>query len=114
MRIVGISPSHDSSVCVYNDGEIEFFVKEERLCGIKKESKPYLALYEAYKNLKGDVDLVVIASPDGRSIFSIDLLAERLFKCPVIDVDGYHHCSHAALQPAKGACLHADGHTHSN
>ena len=97
MRIVGISPSHDSSVCVYNDGEIEFFVKEERLCGIKKESKPYLALYEAYKNLKGDVDLVGIASPDGSSIFSIDLLAERLFKCPVIDVDGYHHCSHAAL-----------------
>ena len=28
---------------------------------------------------------------DGRSIFSVDLLAERLFKCPVIDMDEYHH-----------------------
>jgi len=97
MRIVGISPSHDSSVCVYNDGEIEFFFKEERLCGIKKESKPFLAMYEAYKTLKGPVDVVVIATPDGRSVHSIDLLAERLFKCPVIDMDEYHHMSHAAL-----------------
>lgn len=97
MRIVGISPSHDSSVCVYNDGEIEYFFKEERLCGIKKESKPYLAMIEAQKTLMGPVDLCVIASPDGRSIFSVDLLAERLFKCPVIDMDEYHHMSHAAL-----------------
>ena len=60
MRIVGISPSHDSSVCVYNDGEIEYFFKEERLCGIKKESKPYLMI-EAQKTLMGPVDLCVIA-----------------------------------------------------
>lgn len=97
MRIVGISPSHDSSVCVYNDGEIEFFFKEERLCGIKKESKPFLAMYEAYKTLKGPVDVVVIATPDTRNLYSIDLLAQRLFQCPVIDMDGYHHVSHAAL-----------------
>jgi carbamoyltransferase len=37
MRILGICPSHDSSVCVINDGKIEFFAKEERLSGVKRD-----------------------------------------------------------------------------
>ena len=36
MRILGISPGHDSSICVINDGEIEFFAKEERFENISK------------------------------------------------------------------------------
>lgn len=31
MRVLGLTFHHDSSVCVYNNGEIEFFAKEERL-----------------------------------------------------------------------------------
>ena len=97
MRIVSVSPSHDSSVCVLNDGKIEYFFKEERLCGIKKESAPYLSIIEAQKNIKGPVDLCVIASPDPPELFSINLLLERLFKCEVIDLCQSHHLQHAAL-----------------
>jgi len=97
MRIVSVSPSHDASVCVLNNGKIEFFFKEERLCGIKKESAPYLALYEAYKNIKGPVDLCVVASPDFKELFSMDHILERLFKCKVIDLCSRHHMQHAAL-----------------
>ena len=97
MRIVSVSPSHDSSVCVLNDGKIEFFFKEERLCGIKKESAPYLSIIEAHKHIKGPVDLCVIASPDFKELFSINLLLERLFRCEVIDLCQSHHIQHAAL-----------------
>ncbi|HAT64172.1 MAG TPA: hypothetical protein DCS66_06160 [Flavobacteriaceae bacterium] len=41
MRILGISPGHDSSICVINDGEIEFFAKEERFSRIKRDQYPF-------------------------------------------------------------------------
>lgn len=97
MRIVSVSPSHDASVCVLNDGKIEFFFKEERLCGVKKEFAPYLSIIEAHKHIKGPVDLCVIASPDFKELFSINLLLERLFRCEVIDLSQAHHVQHAAL-----------------
>ena len=97
MRILSVSPSHDASVCVLNDGKIEFFFKEERLCGIKKESAPYLAIYEAYKSIRGKVDLCVVASPDFKNIFSVDHILERLFECEVVDMCDQHHVQHAAL-----------------
>ena len=97
MRIVSVSPSHDSSVCVLNDGKIEFFFKEERLIRIKKDAVPYLAIYEAYKCIKGKVDLCVVASPDSKDLFSIDTLLEKLFRCQVIDMCHKHHVQHAAL-----------------
>ena len=49
MRILGISPSHDSSVAVVNDGQIEFFLKEERISGIKRDHLPYKSLDKAAK-----------------------------------------------------------------
>jgi len=98
MRIIGISPSHDSSVCVLNDGVIEGFYKEERFCGIKKESKPYLSVLEAHKNLKGSVDAVVISTPDSiEADHGISKLSKRLFDCEIIDLSGCHHITHAAL-----------------
>ena len=36
MRILGCNASHDASVCVINDGVIEFFAKEERFNRIKR------------------------------------------------------------------------------
>lgn len=98
MRIIGISPSHDSSVCVLNDGIIEGFYKEERFCGIKKESKPYLSILEAHKNIKGPVDAVVICTPDKiEHDHGAAKLAHRLFNCEIIDISSSHHITHAAL-----------------
>jgi carbamoyltransferase len=98
MRIVSVSPSHDSSVCVLNDGKIEYFFKEERLCGIKKESAPYLSIIEAHKHIKGPVDFCVVASPDTADLFSINHILFRVFNPKqVIDMCSKHHLQHAAL-----------------
>jgi carbamoyltransferase len=56
VRILGISPNHDSSVAVYNNGQIEFFAKEERLSGIKRDPLPYKALAEVAKLYKNKID----------------------------------------------------------
>lgn len=97
MRIVSVSPSHDASVCVLNDGKIEFFFKEERFSGAKKDSVPYISIYEALKSIRGVVDYCVIASPDFKNLHSIDFILSKLFKCEVIDLCGQHHIQHAAL-----------------
>ena len=36
MRILGCNASHDASVCVINDGVIEFYAKEERFNRTKR------------------------------------------------------------------------------
>ena len=97
MRVVGISPSHDASVCVLNDGVIEGFYKEERYCREKKADRPYLSLIEAKNNLKGPVDKVVIASPDPPDLYGVEDLAKRLFDCDVLDMSQVHHVQHAGL-----------------
>ena len=97
MRIVSVSPHHDASVCVLNNGEIEFFFKEERFTRIKKDSIPYISIYEAYKNIKGKVDLCIIASLGSKESYSIDLILKKLFNCKVIDLCNKHHMQHAAL-----------------
>lgn len=97
MRVVGISPSHDASVCVLNDGVIEGFYKEERYWREKKADRPYLSLIEAKNNLKGPVDKVVIASPDPPDSYGVDEIARRLFNCDVLDMSQVHHLQHAGL-----------------
>jgi predicted NodU family carbamoyl transferase len=50
MRILAFNITHDSSVCAINDGEIEYFCKEERLSGVKRDMHPFKAL-EKYRSL---------------------------------------------------------------
>ena len=39
-NILGINSSHNGSVCVLRDGEIDFFVEEERFSRNKHEERP--------------------------------------------------------------------------
>ena len=56
MRILALSPSHDSSVAVYSNGQIEFFGKEERFTGYKRDGYPFTTLEKAYDLFKGKID----------------------------------------------------------
>lgn len=99
MRILGISPAHDSSVCVLNDGQIELFFKEERFSEIKKDNLPFLSIVKVYENLKGKIDRCVIGSPSPTDQYfhSIEIFVQKLFKCPVDRFCYHHHLQHAAL-----------------
>jgi len=99
MRIVGISPLHDSSVAVINNGELELFLKEERLSRVKRDGPPVLAIQKAYELIKGPVDHVCIAAPtaDDISVKYITTQTKKLFNCSGTDYCQHHHLSHASL-----------------
>lgn len=103
MRVVGISTAHDSSVAVYTDGEIEFFYKEERITGSKRDKRPFAAMFEAAKFLDGkEIDAIAVSAPHDNLIDnytqSIVHAAKKMFKTEnVYEFSNLHHLCHAAL-----------------
>jgi carbamoyltransferase len=99
MRIVGISPLHDSSIAVINNGELEYFFKEERLSRVKRDGPPVLALEKLFKTVKEPVDHVCIAAPTGDDpcVKYIVTQTKKVLNCPVTDYCQHHHLSHASL-----------------
>ena len=99
MRILGVSPAHDSSVAIINNGELEYFCKEERLSRVKHDSNPYTVLNHIIKNIGGVIDTAVISSPTWY-MKDNDILEDFLkksFKCDVIRLCHEHHLQHASL-----------------
>lgn len=99
MRVLGISPLHDSSVAVINDGKIELFLKEERYTRIKRDGPPLTVLNMIYDRYQGMIDHAVIASPTptDASVSFICTEIKKILKCPVTDYSPVHHLSHASL-----------------
>jgi carbamoyltransferase len=110
MRILSISAAHDSSVCVLNDGKLEFFSKEERLSRIKRDKQPILSL-EKYLSLNmGKIDEFLWCAPANYSNPKDEVairngfadqwyslyLKKRLQKDLKFHAIG-HHISHATL-----------------
>ena len=102
MRILGFSLAHDSSVCVINDGELEYFGKEERYTRSKRDKQPFLAIEKAIQAAKGDIDLVVMQSPTHTQACSDVIRAYICKRLPHIDpyndwidMTPEHHLSHA-------------------
>lgn len=96
MRVLGISPAHDASVCVINNGEIELFLKEERLSRIKRDTHPYLCLQKVKEKI-GRIDYAVICSPTPNDWGEIVLYVKKNFGCPVSFMCDKHHIQHASL-----------------
>lgn len=99
MRVLGISPMHDSSVAVINNGVLEYFCKEERLTREKRASNPLLSIDKAFKHAQGKIDFVVISSPtktDPINYFLETYLSKKT-KAKIIRLCDYHHLSHASL-----------------
>lgn len=100
MRILGISPMHDSSVAIVTDGVVEYFCKEERLSRIKRDQLPFLAIDEAIKHAKGKIDCAVIASPteeDTANAILMDYVRKKLNIDHVARLCHLHHLTHANL-----------------
>lgn len=104
MRILGISPFHDGSVCVINDGKIEYFCKQERLTRIKRDSfgieytKTLDFVFSLYKQ---NIDVAIICSPSPGHVF-IDALLMWIANnydgnMKIIKYCDKHHLAHASL-----------------
>ncbi len=63
MRIMAYTAAHDSSVCVINDGDVEYFCKEERLSREKRDGAPFLAVQKYKEKFNGKIDHVLFCTP---------------------------------------------------
>lgn len=96
MRVMGISPAHDSSVAVIEDGKVLSFFKEERLTRHKRDSLPIKSVMCA---LEYKPDAVVIANPQHNdpSIPFIEAMVGKYANCKSISYADKHHLAHASL-----------------
>ena len=100
MRILSFSTYHDSSVCAINNGYIEFFCKEERLTGVKRDSLPFKSL-DLYSSLNlGKIDYIASHIAEGDDTFKNIFRAyiRKKFNLPMINFlyESHHKC-HASL-----------------
>ena len=97
-KIIGVSSAHDSSLCVYNKGKIEYFIKEERLSRIKRDKMPILAL-NGFNYSNEELDLAY-SSPieDVNSFHNYLGIARKTHNIKnVYDYSNEHHLVHANL-----------------
>ena len=66
MNIVGVNISHDTSVCLMQDGKIIFYLEEERLCKVKSflitETFAKIKTLDKIKNFVDKIDYLIIST----------------------------------------------------
>jgi len=100
MRILSFIDTHDSSVCCVNNGEIEFFCKEERLSRKKRDSFPFKSLETFFNKNKDEVDLILYNTPtyNPYSFAIYENFIQKCFNKKLINFSSLsHHLSHASI-----------------
>jgi carbamoyltransferase len=103
MKILGIQKHHNSSACLFEDGNLIYYNQEERLSKIKKDFGFPLNCLAEIKKITSDIDVVVITGYDyvaAENASIASMLTKLGFKFPNKDFwfSYYkgHHLAHAA------------------
>jgi carbamoyltransferase len=99
MKSLGFSFTHDASVCLYENGKIISFYKEERLSKIKRAEKPILSLNAILKDQKF-IDLVsccAVRKQDDQRDFYLSQIQKLSSFSNLYDFSDSHHLQHASL-----------------
>lgn len=101
MRILAFNITHDSAVCSINDGQIEYFCKEERLSKVKRDMHPFKSL-EKFRSLNfGPIDHILYLTPTNNES-DIELMykiyCEKTFDVVPENFSSLqHHLCHASI-----------------
>lgn len=97
MNYLGISPTHDSSVCVFNNNKILYFSKEERISKTKRDKEPFLSIYKTLENY--EINKIIWCSPYQQMWFPYKEIVKKIQKnkIEIIDLYNKHHLQHASL-----------------
>lgn len=104
--ILGMARGHNSSVCLLKNGEVVFYIEEERISRLKHDGTPFRAL-ELVKKFTNKVDAVAIGHTDNtlprsdwcpENIYVEFLRKHHLidYNTPVHLMGNIHHKLHAA------------------
>ena len=99
-NILGINPFHNGSACVLSDGEIAYFLEEERLSRYKHDANPFRVILNILNKFK--IDEVVIAGinvNDRKLAYSGEdpfyaLIRKFYSSIPFKSYSNYHHKCH--------------------
>ncbi|NDG29554.1 hypothetical protein EB118_05580 [bacterium] len=101
-NILGINPGHNGSAALISDGEVVFYVEEERLTRMKYDGNPFRGMLEVLKHWH--VDVLVIAGT-GQEEHRLPWTGEDAYSAlvrkfnpavRVIRLGHEHHLGHAA------------------
>jgi carbamoyltransferase len=111
MRVVALNVTHDSSVCSYVDGQIEFYCKEERLTRIKRDKNPYLSLQSFYEKNFGKIDHFLYLIPTNSNDIAFNHYSQYIKKLFDVDLENFssllHHDCHASMSFYNSGFLEA-------
>ena len=99
-NILGINPFHNGSACVLSDGEIIYFLEEERLSRYKHDANPFRIILDILNRF--EINEVVIAGinvNDSKLGYSFEdpfyaLIRKFYPTIPVNYLSDYHHLTH--------------------
>jgi carbamoyltransferase len=101
MRILAFNVAHDSSVCLINNGEIEFFCKEERLTRNKRDKNPIKSLALIKELGFGEINHALYVNPSNNEPAAEYMYGMLLQKLLGVQMENYssllHHKCHASL-----------------
>lgn len=96
MTYLGVSPTHDSSVCVFKENKIVYFSKEERLSKNKRDSEPFLSFFNSINDF--EIKSLIWCSPFQPMWFPYkEIIKKRQKDIEIIDLYKNHHLQHASL-----------------
>lgn len=121
MKILAVNPGHNGSACLIDNGNIVFYVEEERLSRNKYDGNPFRAALLALQHHK--VDVIVLGGTASESYPQLTWTGDSLFAgfarkfnkdIKVIDLTAHHHLGHAAASFYnsgfdEAACVVVDG-----
>lgn len=97
-EIFGISFNHDSSFCAFKNNKIQYFCKEERVTGLKRDTHPALSMF-LYDTDSKDIS-VAFSSPTFRPTVAnsyLNLVKKKHKAVDVVEYSDQHHLVHANL-----------------
>lgn len=103
MRILSVSIAHDSGACLYEDGKVLYFFKEERLSRKKRDRFPVLSIEKIFSLNNKDIDIVVlcpVTHDDSATETILSILYKNKHvteKTKIINLANNHHLQHASL-----------------
>ena len=98
MRILGVNLSNNGSICVVEDGQVDFYLEAERVTRVKRDSDVSKLL-----DMVDNIDAVAIAdaywnmgSKTMHSTKCISKIKRRFPDAVMVDYRDRHHLTHAA------------------
>lgn len=97
MKVLGVSPAHDSSVCLIENNKIVKFYKEERLSKKKRDRHPLLSIFKTLEDIN-EIDCFVYCTPyDDFYSEYFQAVSKKTKIKNGIDLSKKHHYQHASL-----------------